>query len=182
MLTVGNAYLICVADQARIEAVEAELKTSKVTLDQAVAGHEAGTNPRLDVLRAQVDYQTEEQTLISTSNQLAKDKIALARAIGLPLDQPFATTDTAPYKGLDNLNPDASFAQAMRTRKDLQSAAEIVKSAQAEKKAAVADQYPTASFSGDFGDLGTTPGHSHGTFTATGQIESADFADRPQSR
>jgi outer membrane protein TolC len=27
-----------------------------------------------------------------------------------------------------------------------------------------------ASFSGDFGDLGTTPGHSHSTYTATGQV------------
>ena len=172
VLTVGNAYLVCVADQARIEAVNAELVTSKVTLDQAIAGHDAGTNPRLDVLRAQVDYQNEQQTLISTTNQLAKDKIALARAIGLPLDQQFALSDTAPYKALDDLNADASFAAALRNRKDLASMEETVKSAEAEKKAAVADQYPTASISADFGDLGTTPGHSHGTFTATGQIES----------
>ena len=171
VLTVGNAYLVCVADQARIEAVIAELKTSKVTLDQAIAGHEAGTNPRLDVLRAQVDYQNEQQTLISTTNQLAKDKIALARTLGLPLDQQFALTDTAPYKALDHLDPDASFAQALQARKDLKSAEEQVASAQAEHKAAVADQFPTASFAGDFGDLGTTPGHSHGTFTATGQVE-----------
>ena len=172
VLTVGNAYLICVADQVRLEAVNAELKTSKVTLDQAIAGHDAGTNPRLDVLRAQVDYQTEQQTLISTTNQLAKDKIALARTIGLPLDQQFALSDTAPYKALDNLDPEASFNQAVANRKDLKSAEETVKSAEAEKKAAVADQYPTASFSGDFGDLGTTPGHSHGTFTATGSVQS----------
>ena len=33
-----------------------------------------------------------------------------------------------------------------------------------------AQQLPAASFSGDFGDIGTTPGHSHGTFTATGQV------------
>ncbi len=171
VLTVGNAYLVCVADQARIEAVNAELVTSKITLDQAIAGHEAGTNPRLDVLRAQVDYQNEQQTLISTTNQLAKDKIALARIIGLPLDQLFALSDTAPYKALDNLDPDTSFAQAVRNRKDLQSLEETVKSAEAEKKAARADQYPTASVSGDYGDLGTTPGHSHGTFTATGQVE-----------
>ena len=172
VLTVGNAYLVCVADQARIEAVNAELVTSKITLDQAIAGHDAGTNPRLDVLRAQVDYQNEQQTLISTTNQLAKDKIALARVIGLPLDQQFALSDTAPYKALDNLDPDASFAEAVRNRKDLQSMEETVKSSEAEHKAAVADQYPTASISGDFGDLGTTPGHSHGTFTATGQVES----------
>jgi outer membrane protein TolC len=170
VLTVGNAYLVCVADAARITAVEAELKTSKLTLDQAVASHDAGISPRLDVLRAQVDYQTEQQTLISTTNQLAKDRIALARVIGLPLDQKFALTDTAPYKALDNLDADAAFAAALKVRKDLQASAEQVRAAEAAKKAVLADRLPTASFSGDYGDIGTTPGHSHGTFTATGSV------------
>ena len=170
VLTVGNAYLLCVADQARIDAVNAELKTAKISLDQAIAQHDAGVAPRLDVLRAQVDYQNEQQQLISTTNQLAKDKIALARTIGLPLNQEFGLTDTAPFKALDGVDADAAFPQAIRNRKDLQADEETVKSALAEKKAAVADQYPVASFSGDFGDLGTTPGHSHGTFTATGQL------------
>ncbi len=97
VLTVGNAYLLCIADAARIDAVNAELATSKVSLDQATASHEAGISPRLDVLRAQVDYQNEQQSLISTTNQLAKDKLALARTIGLPLDQVFRLTDTEPY-------------------------------------------------------------------------------------
>jgi outer membrane protein TolC len=170
VLTVGNAYLLCIADQARITAVNSELKTSKLTLDQAIASHDAGTSPRLDVLRAQVDYQNEQQALISTTNQLAKDKIALARIIGLPLDQQFALTDTAPYKALDNLDPDTAFAAALKTRRDLQASEEQVRSAEAAHKAAVADMYPTASFSGDFGDIGETPGHSHGTFTATGSV------------
>ena len=122
------------------------------------------------MLRAQVDYQSEQQTLISTVNQLAKDKIALARVIGLPLDQPFNLTDTAPYKALDNLDPSAAFAAALKTRKDLQASEEQVKAAEASRKAAIADKYPTASFSGDYGDIGTTPGHSHGSFTATGTI------------
>ena len=170
VLTVGNAYLLCIADAARITAVDAALKTSKLTYDQAVAAHDAGTSPRLDVLRAQVDYQTEQQTLISTTNQLAKDKIALARVIGLPLDQPFALTDTAPYKALDNLDPVSAFQSALKTRKDLLASAEQVKANEASRKAAIADRYPTASFSGDYGDIGETPGHSHGTFTATGTV------------
>ncbi len=37
VLTVGNAYLLCIADAARIDAVNAELATSKVSLDQATA-------------------------------------------------------------------------------------------------------------------------------------------------
>ena len=170
VLTVGNAYLVCIADGARIVAVQAELQTSKVSLDQATAAHEAGTSPRLDVLRAQVDYQNEQQTLISTQNQLAKDKIALARVIGLPLDQEFALTTVAPYKAYDGLDPEAAFARALQQRKDLAADAEQVKAAQAGKKAAIAYQFPSFDVSGNFGDLGTTPGHSHGTYTATGEV------------
>ncbi len=170
VLTVGNAYLVCIADGSRIDAVQAELATAKVTLDQAIASHDAGTSPRIDVLRAQVDYQNEQQTLISANNQLAKDKIALARVIGLPLDQQFRFTDTVPFKALDAMNPETAFAQALKARKDLAAAAEQVRAAEAGKKAAFDYQLPSAQITGDFGDLGTTPGHSHGTYTATGEV------------
>jgi outer membrane protein TolC len=170
VLTVGNAYLLCIADAARIEAVNAELATSKVSLDQAVAAHDAGTSPRLDMLRAQVDYQNEQQSLISTKNSLEKDKLALARTIGLPLDQAFRLTDLVPFKALDNVDPQAAFVQALKSRRDLAAYAEQVKSASAEKAAAWAYQLPVASVAADYGDIGTTPGHSHGTFSATGQV------------
>jgi outer membrane protein TolC len=170
VLTVGNAYLLCIADNARIEAVTAELATSKLSLDQAVAAHDAGTSPKLDVLRAQVDYQNEQQSLISAKNQFEKDKLALARAIGLPLDQAFNLTDKVPYAAFDQLDPQVAFEQALKVRKDLQASAEQVKSASAEKTSAWAYQLPVASFTGDFGDIGTTPGHSHSSYTATGQV------------
>ena len=170
VLTVGNAYLLCIADASRIEAVNAELATAKLTLDQAVASHDAGVSPRIDVLRAQVDYQNEQQNLISATNQLSKDKLALARTIGLPLDQSFRLSDTAPFAALDQMDPQQAFERAIAARKDLAASAEQVKSAQAGKKAAFADQLPVASVSGDFGDLGTTPGHSHGTYSATGEV------------
>ena len=170
VLTVGNTYLLCIADAARIEAVKAEMATSKVSFDQATAAHEAGTSPKLDVLRAQVDYQNEEQRLISTQNELAKDKLALARTIGLPLDQEFRLTDQAPYAALDQMDPNAAFEQALKARKDLAAASEQVKAARAEKTSAWAEQLPVASFSGNYGDLGTTPSHSHGTYVATGQV------------
>lgn len=170
VLTVGNSYLVCVADAARVEAVTAELATSKVTLDQAIAAHEAGTSPKLDVLRAQVDYQNGQQTLIAANNELAKDKLALARVIGLPLDQDYRLTDRSPYAPLNNIDPKTSVAEALKDRKDLAASGEQVKAADAQKKSAWAYQLPVASFVGDFGDLGQTPGHSHSSYTATGQI------------
>jgi outer membrane protein TolC len=170
VLTVGNAYLLCIADAERIESVTATLATSKVSLDQAVAAHDAGTSPKLDVLRAQVDYQNQQQSLISAKNQFEKDKLALARAIGLPLDQQFTLTDKVPFAAFDQVDPQVAFEQALKARKDLQASGEQVKAASAEKTSAWAYQLPVASFSGDFGALGTTPGHSHGTYTATGEL------------
>jgi outer membrane protein TolC len=170
VLTVGNAYLLALADEARIAAVQAEMATARVSLDQAIAAHEAGTSPRLDVLRAQVDYQNEQQQLIATSNNFEKDKLALARVIGLPLDQKFSLSDKQPFAALDTPDPEQAFQQALKQRKDLAAAAETVKSSEASSRAAFNQQLPVASFSGDFGDLGTTPSHSHSTYTATGQL------------
>jgi len=170
VLTVGNAYLLCIADNARVEAVTAQLATAKVSLDQAVAAHDAGTSPKLDVLRAQVDYQNQQQALISAKNQLAKDKLALARAIGLPLDQEIRLTDLVPFAAFHDMDPQSAFDQALKTRKDLLAMGEDVRAASAQKKSAWAYQLPVASFVGDFGALGTTPGHSHSSYTATGQV------------
>ena len=142
VLTVGNAYLLCTADAARITAVEAQIAESKLSLDQATAAHEAGTSPRLDVLRAQVDYQSQQQNLISANNQLAKDKIALARVIGLPLDQVFTIADQAPYASLDTPEAEAAFQQALKQRKDLAADAEKVEAAKAGQKAAFDEQLP----------------------------------------
>jgi outer membrane protein TolC len=168
VLTVGNAYLLCIADASRVESAQAQVSTSKVSLDQAVANHQAGTAPLLDELRARVDYQTQQQTLITAQNQYEKDKIALARAIGLSLEQSFSLTDPAPFKALDDLDPNAGVQQALAHRHDLQALQQQVESARASRSAATAERYPTVAFSGDYGAIGPTLGHSHGTFDAVG--------------
>ncbi len=119
VLTVGNAYFLVLADQTAVESAQAQVDTSQVSLNQAVANHEAGTAPKLDELRARVDYQQQEQYLISAQTSLAKDKLALARTIGLPLEQKFTLTDQAPYSAFDEVDVNALIAQAQANRKDL---------------------------------------------------------------
>ena len=170
VLTVGNAYLLCIADQSRITAVNAEMNSSKLSFDQAKDAHEAGTSPRLDVLRAQVDYQNEQQQLIATTNTFEKDKLALARAIGLPLDQKFELSDSAPFAALDTPDPEAAFQQALKQRKDLAAAEETLKSTEAKKKAAFDEQLPVADINANYGDQGTTAAHSHGTYNVVGEV------------
>jgi outer membrane protein TolC len=170
VLTVGNAYLLVLADESQVSSVEAQVATSKVSLDQAVANHEAGTSPMLDELRARVDYQSLQQQLIVAKNSLEKDRLALARTIGLPLAQSFNLTDKAPYAAFDQLDVAATISQAHANRKDLAAMVEQVKAAEDKRKAATADRYPTLSFSGDYGDIGVNMLHSHGTGDATGTL------------
>ncbi len=171
VLTVGNAYLTVIADAALVQSAQAQVDTSKVSLDQAVGNHQAGTAPLLDELRARVDYQTQEQTLIAARNAWQKDKIALARAIGLPLEQQFELTDQEPYAPFDHIDPDKAVAQALATRADLKALDQQVQGAEAARKAATDERLPTVSFSGDYGDIGINPSHSHGTGDAVGSLD-----------
>ncbi len=50
VLTVGNAYLLVLADATRVSSVQAQVATSKISLNQAEANHQAGTAPLLDEL------------------------------------------------------------------------------------------------------------------------------------
>jgi outer membrane protein TolC len=170
ILTVGNAYLLVLADQAEVSSMQAQVATSRISLNQAVANHSAGTAPRLDELRARVDYQSIEQRLIVAQDALAKDKLALARAIGLPLEQPFHLTDEVPYAPFDNLNARDLIQQAEANRKDLAAMVEETAAAEEQRKAAAAARYPTLKFNGDYGDIGVNVKHSHGTGDAYGTL------------
>ncbi|MFT4111740.1 TolC family protein [Silvibacterium sp.] len=177
VLTVGNAYLLCIADKSRIDSVQAQVDTSKVSLDQAVSNHQAGTAPLLDELRARVDYQTQEQTLISTKNTYEKDKIALARVIGLPLEQKFQLVDQEPYAALDHVEADDAVKQALGARQDLAAAKEQQTAAEHARHAATDERLPVISFSGDYGDIGVNVGTSRSTFDATGSIDFPIFEE-----
>jgi len=177
VLTVGNAYMLVLADQGRVESYQAQVETSKVSLDQANANHDAGTAPKLDVLRAQVDYQSLQQQLIVAQNSLEKDKLALARVIGLPLDQKFNLSDKAPYAVFDHLDVDATIKQAHANRKDLAAMVEQTKAAEEQRKGATADRYPTIKVDADYGDIGVNVRHSHGTGNAQGTLSVPVFKE-----
>jgi outer membrane protein TolC len=175
VLVVGNAYLLALADETRIASVEAQAATAKVSLDQAVARHQAGTAPLLDELRARVDAQSLDQQLIAAKNALEKDKLTLARTIGLPLAQSFTLADKAPYSVFDQIDVEQAIREAHANRKDLAAMVEQAKAVQEQRKAATANRLPTLTFNGDYGDIGTTLSHSHGTGDANGSLSVSLF-------
>ena len=185
VLVVGNAYLLVLADQSRVASIEAQTATAKISLDQASARHQAGTAPLLDELRARVDFQSLQQQLIAASNTLEKDKLALKRVIGLPLEQSFTLTDKVPYAAFDGIDVEKAIREAHANRKDLAAMVEQEKAADEQRKAATAARLPTLTFNGDYGDIGPTLSHSHGTGDATGNFSVPlfdEFALRGQAK
>lgn len=170
LLVVGNAYLQVIAAAARVKAQQAQVKTAEALFNRAKDMAQAGLAPGIDPLRAQVEFQSERLNLINAINALAKSKLTLARAIGLPAGQEFEITEKAPYSPLDGLTVDQALALAYQNRKDLMSAQAALEAAEADTRAARVERLPALSIAADYGDIGLTPAHSHGTFSVTGKI------------
>jgi outer membrane protein TolC len=176
-LNVGTQYLRTVADSAEIENARALLKADEVALNQAQASHDAGVGTHLDVLRARVQLQTQQQTLINDENTFAKDKIALNRLMGMPADQELTLTDTTPYAEFAALPLDQAMRVAFERRKDLRSLEAQMEVSDRTLKAVKYERLPSVSVSGFYGVLGETTGLYHGVFTAAGKLSFPIFQE-----
>lgn len=165
VLSVGYAYLQTIADNARIETADAEVKTAQALYDQATDQFKAGTSPAIDALRAQVELKTRQQQLIQAKNDYAIQKISVARVIGLPPGQQFELTDQSPYQPFEVLTLDEALKRAYASRSDYQAALADVRASEFTVKAAQAEHYPSLGTSGDYGVAGPhLTSDSHGVF------------------
>jgi len=164
-LTVGNAYLQIIEADSRIKAQEAQVQNARALYDRAVDQVQAGTAPRIDATRTEVELHTEEYNLSIARNNFEVAKLALGRAIGLPLGQQFELADTLPYSDIAPLGTAEALDIAYKARSDFRSALGSQKSAAQTLSAAKGERYPTVAINGDYGDIGPTFGHSHGDFT-----------------
>ena len=170
VLAVGNAYLMAIATAARIETTDAQVKNSQALYNKAVDQQKAGLNPAIDTLRSQVELQTRQQQLIAARNDFAKQKLSLARVIGLPPGQEFLLTEKAPYQALTPLPLETYLQRAYAARSDYQAAQAQVRAAELSRRAATAGYYPSLDLNANYGDIGVTPAQSNGTWQVNGGL------------
>src|SRR5215470_1674224 len=135
VLVTGNAYLQAIADAAKIETTKAQVKTSQTLFSRASDQQKAGVISAIDALRAQVELQNRQQQLIVARNEFAKQKLALARIIGLPPGQEFVLTDKAPYEQYTPPPLDEALRRAYASRSDYQAAQAQVRAAELARNA-----------------------------------------------
>lgn len=164
-LTVGNAYLQIIEADSRIKAQEAQVQNARALYDRAVDQVQAGTAPRIEATRTAVQLHTEEYNLSIVQNNFQVAKLALGRAIGLPLGQQFELADALPYADVSPLSVDEALQIAYKSRSDFRAALASQKAAAQTLSATKGERYPVVAVNGDYGDIGPTFGHSHGDFT-----------------
>lgn len=176
VLAVGNSYLQEIAAAARVETTEAQVQSAQALYDKASDQLKAGLTPAIDALRSQVELQARQQQLIAARNDLAKQRLAVARIIGLAPGQEFVLTETAPYEALTALPVDAYLQRAYTLRADYQAAQAQVRAAELSRRGAEAGRYPSLELSANLGDIGVTPSQSNGTWQITGGVSIPIFA------
>jgi outer membrane protein TolC len=170
VLAVGGAYLQVISAKAKVDSARAQLDTANALLKQTSEQRAVGVVAQVDVNRSQVQALTQQQRLVSLQNDLAKQKINLARLTGLPPNETFEVSDDISFSAAPPITLEVALKQAMDGRADLKAAEAQVRAADRTRSAARAERLPSISVSADYGAIGTNPSQAHGTFTLVGTV------------
>ena len=170
VLAVAGTYLQLLATAASVESQRAQVENARAVNRQAEVRKTAGTNARIDVMRTLVELETQQQRLNALEAEVRKQKIGLARLIGLPLDRELVLTESLGFPPVTVPEAPSLIQQAFASRQDLKAAQAQVQAAERVVSAARAERLPSASFSGDYGVSGPNPVSTHGVFALSGSV------------
>lgn len=167
---VTQLYFQAVAGQRRIETARAHVVTAEALLALATSQRNAGVAPGIDVVRAQVQLQTQQQRLIAAETEFTKQGFQLARAIGVPVAQRIELTDRDVAIPPPSITVDEAVRRAVEGRADQRAWRERLHEAEAALKAVQAEALPTVQVTGDYGAIGTSPTDARRTYTVAGSV------------
>ena len=170
VLGVGATYLQVAAIGARVESARAQLDTANALYQQSAERRRVGLVAQLDVDRSQVQALTQQQRLISLQNDFAKQKINLARMVGLPPTDQYNLGENIPYKPASDFALEDLLRQARDKRADLKAAAAQVEAAERSLSAARAQRLPALHLNADVGAIGASPADARRTFSIAGVV------------
>jgi outer membrane protein TolC len=170
VFAVAGTYLQATSAKAKADSARAQVDTANALFQQTSQRRRVGLVAQLDVNRAQVQVLVQQQRLVSAQNDFAKQKINLARMIGLPPTDQYELSGAVPFSAAPTLSLDDAVRQALMARADVKAADAQVRAADRALMAARAERLPSVSVSADYGAIGATPSQAHGTFDVVGSV------------
>jgi len=169
VLGVAGAYLQVLAAKARLDSAQAQLDTANALYQRTTQQLKFGRAALIDVNRSQVEVLLDQQRLATLQNDLAKQKINLARLTGLPPIADYELSNDIPYAPVPTLSLEEAIQLALVQRADLKAAESQVRAAERALAAARAERLPSASASLDYGDIGP-PSKLRPTYTISATL------------
>ena len=166
----GTLFVQALAASARADAARAQESTARTLHQQAIDLKEGGLIAGIDVLRADVQLSTQTQRTTIAVNEFEKAKLQLARAIGLPLGQPFELDPALPNLPPADISLDTAVALAYQTRADYKAALERVSAAEATRQSIVGDALPSVKVDANYGAIGLSPADARTTYAVAGAV------------
>jgi outer membrane protein TolC len=166
----GTIYVQALAMSARADAARAQQLTAEVLYTQALDLKRSGVIAGIDVLRSEVQLNTQKQRSTIAVNEFEKAKLQLARVIGLPLGQTFVLDPNLPGLPEPDISLEDAVARAHRSRPDYLAALERIRAAESARQAVVGDALPSVRVNADYGDIGLSPADSRITYSVSGAV------------
>ncbi len=165
VLVVGNQYLQTQAAASRLQTSKTQLQTAQTIFRQTQDQKNAGVAAGIDVLRAQVQMQTQQQRVLSAQDQYEQQKMAMGRIIGLHVAQKYELTDPVPYGPSPAIDLESSLKRAYEQRPEFLAAEARNRALELAVRAAKGELLPSVEINGDYGVLGTRFGTMENTYT-----------------
>jgi outer membrane protein TolC len=163
---VVTQYLLVLRAMANYEATSARVALAQRLYNQAVELQKTGIGLNIDVLRANVELQTERQALIRADTDTRTTRYRLAELLDLPRDQEPEAADHLEFFDVPSFDRAIILDKALVSRPEMKTIASEQRIAQLTQKSASEQRLPQLDFDGYWAPQGvhvndTIPAYSY---------------------
>jgi outer membrane protein len=157
VLLVVSQYLGSLRSSANVSAAQSRVELAKALFDLASDLQRNGVGIAIDTLRANVQYQNEQQRLIEARTALETSLFALARLLSVDPHQAIELADSGEFFHTPAFSADETLERAFAERPEMKSLASEIRSAELERKAAQDARLPRLALNGEWTEQGLSP-------------------------
>jgi outer membrane protein len=160
VLLVVSQYLGSLRASADVSASESRVELAKALFDQASDMQKNGVGTAIDTLRANVQYQNEQQRLIESRTSLRTSLFGLSRLLNVDPHQSVELADASEFFKTPPYSADETMEQAFVQRPEMKALNSQMRAQQLEKRAAQDARVPRIALNGLWSEEGLSPASS----------------------
>ncbi len=160
VLLVVSQYLGSLRATADVSASQSRVELAKALFDQASDMQKNGVGTAIDTLRANVQFQNEQQRLIEARTTLQTSLFGLSRLLNVDPHQPIELADASEFFKTPAYSADETMERAFEQRPEMKALVSQIRARDLEKKAAQDARVPRIALTGLWSEQGLSPASS----------------------